>query len=257
MNVPGTEYRARPTATGKIQITTSPSLGEIDFSPLARHERSIDAIDRVSVADVLRNAFVYPPHTIYTDVKIAATGFDPAQDMYDHPHFHFAFHANAASTRPRTGDVEDDALIDTYHSLLCKAIKRSTLGMRAPWLLQSGGKDSTSMAIALAEARPDTSCLTYLGGKEEDEVASARFVAQHLGLRHEVLVCDPGRAYDRYLAMLPRMPLLCADFAALAYADVATEVARHQGDGMLDAQCADQYFGVPLRRQDRIMALLA
>lgn len=259
MNAPRTEYRARPTApaTGKIQINTSPSLGEVDFSPLARHERSIGAIDRVSVADVLRNAFVYPPHTVYANVKIAATGFDPAQDMHNHPQFHYAFHADGASARPRAEDVQDEALIDTYHRLLCQAIKRATLDMRAPWLLQSGGKDSTSMAIALAEARPDTTCITYLGGKEEDEVASASFVAQHLGLRHEVLVCDPGRAYDRYLAMLPRLPLLCADFAALSYADLATEVARHQGDGMLDAQCADQYFGVPLRRRDHLMAMLA
>ncbi|HKT29564.1 asparagine synthase-related protein [Dyella sp.] len=257
MNLPRTEHRARPTATVKIQINTSPASGEIDFSPLARHERNISVVDKVSVADVFRNAFVYPPHTIYADVKIAATGFDPAQDMYDDPQFHFAFHSARATARPRSEDVEDDVLIDTYHRLLCQAITRATRGMHAPWLLQSGGKDSTSMAIALAEARPDTTCLTYLGGKEEDEVASAHFVAQHLGLRHEVLVCDPGRAYDRYLAMLPRLPLLCADFAALSYADLATEVARHQGDGILDAQCADQYFGVPLRRQDRIMSMLA
>ncbi|WP_333678995.1 asparagine synthase-related protein [Dyella sp.] len=257
MNAPRTEHRARATAAVKIQINTSPASGEIDFSPLARHERSLETIDRVSVADILRNAFVYPPHTIYSDVKIAATGFDPAQDMYAHPRFHFAYHTARASTRPRPEDVEDEVLIDTYHRLLCQAIKHATGGMRAPWLLQSGGKDSTSMAIALAEARPDTTCLTYLGGKEEDEVASASFVAQHLGLKHEVLVCDPGRAYDRYLAMLPRLPLLCADFAALSYADLATEIARHQGDGIIDAQCADQYFGVPLRRQDRIVAMLA
>lgn len=257
MNAPRKEYRLRSAATGKFQINTSPSLGEVDFSPLAQHERSIDAIDRVSVADVLRNAFVYPPHTIYANVKIAATGFDPAQDMHGNPHFHYAFHANGASARPSADDVEDDALIDTYHRLLCQAIERATHDMRAPWLLQSGGKDSTSMAIALAEARPDTTCLTYLGGKEEDEVASASFVAKQLGFRHEVLVCDPGRAYDRYLAMLPRLPLLSADFAALSYADLATEVARNQGDGILDAQCADQYFGVPLRRQDHIMAMLA
>jgi len=257
MNVPRTEHRARPATTAKIQINTSPASGEIDFSPLIRHERNIAAVDRVSIADILRNAFVYPPHTIYADVKIAATGFDPSQDMYANPHFHFAYLTSRAAARPRAEDVEDDVLIETYHRLLCQSIKRATRNMRAPWLLQSGGKDSTSMAIALAEARPDTTCLTYLGGKEEDEVASARFVAQHLGLRHEVLVCDPGRAYDRYLAMLPRLPLLCADFAALSYADLATEVARHQGDGIIDAQCADQYFGVPLRRQDRIMSMLA
>src|SRR5690606_40467860 len=95
------------------------------------------------------------------------------------------------------------------------------------------GKDSTSLAIAVAQARPDTRCLTYLGGREEDEVASARAVARQLGLRHEALVCDPGRAYERYLAMVPRMPLLSADFAMLSYADLTTEIARNGGDGVL------------------------
>lgn len=113
------------------------------------------------------------------------------------------------------------------------------------------------MAMALAQVRPDTTCLTYLGGKEEDEVASARHVARRLGLRHESLVCEPGRAYDRYLAVLPRIPLLSADFAALSYVDLATEVSRHRGDGLIDALGSDQYFGVPLHRQDRVLALLA
>jgi asparagine synthetase B (glutamine-hydrolysing) len=123
--------------------------------------------------------------------------------------------------------------------------------MRAPWLLQSGGKDSTSLAIAISEARPDTTCLTYLGGTEEDEVASARAVAHQLGLRHEALTCNPGRAYDRYLAMVPRMPLLSADFALLSYADLTTEIIGRGGDGVIDGLGSDVYFGTPvdMRRQ--------
>jgi hypothetical protein len=76
-------------------------------------------------------------------------------------------------------------------------------------------------------------------------------------LRHAVLVREPGRAYDRYLSVLARIPLLSADFAALSYVDLATEVSRQQGDGLIDALGSDQYFGVPLHRQDRFLALLA
>ena len=36
-------------------------------------------------------------------------------------------------------------------------------------------------AIALADARPDTTCITYLGGVEENEVDSAKVVATTLG----------------------------------------------------------------------------
>ena len=103
--------------------------------------------------------------------------------------------------------------VAAYHALLCGAVARSCKHFRSPWLLQSGGKDSTTLAIAAAEVRPDTTCITYLGGSEENEVSSARSVAETLGLRHETLVCDPARGYDRYLAIVGRMPLLTADFA--------------------------------------------
>jgi hypothetical protein len=245
----------------RIQINTSPNAGEVDFSPLGDPVNDVghdaSTLDLVSVADLLRNGFVYPPHSIYRDVKIAATGFDPEQDMHEHPSFHFAFQAALARSRPPADAIDDDKLLETYHGLLCEAVARSTADIRSPWLLQSGGKDSTTIAIVLSEVRPEAHCLTYLGGHEEDEVASARFVAGELGLRHEALVCDPGRAYDRYLAMVPRTPLLTADFAALSYADLATEIHLNGGDGIIDALGSDQYFGVPLHHQERVLAILA
>jgi hypothetical protein len=241
----------------RIQLNASPYQRNVDFSPLNELEPGHAPLDLVSIADILRNTFVYPPHSIYRDVKVACTGFDPSSDLHRHPVFRFPFRATHAASRSPTDEASDASLVQTYHRLLCDAVRQSLAGIRSPWLLQSGGKDSTSMAIAVAETRPDTTCLTYLGGTEENEVASARFVARKLGLRHEVLVCDPGRAYDRYLAMLPRMPLLTADFAALSYADLATEVRRHGGDGMVDALGSDHYFGGPLQRKDHVLRMLA
>ncbi|KAA0069378.1 hypothetical protein CIW53_11910 [Rhodanobacter sp. T12-5] len=249
----GSGTRARP----RIQINVSPHAGEVDFSALDGHAGGRAPIDRVSIADLLRNGFVYPPHTIFGDVKVAITGFDPAQDLHQDPVFHFARQSAAAQPRPAADSVEDAQLLKTYHRLLCEAVARSTATMQSPWLLQSGGKDSTSMAIAVAEAAPQTTCITYLGGSEENEVESARCVARKLGLRHESLVCDPGRSYDRYLASVPRMPLLTADFAALSYIDLATEIVANGGDGIIDALGSDPYFGVPAHWQNRALAMLA
>jgi hypothetical protein len=241
----------------RIQLATSPYQDEVDFSALEGLALSNAPLDTVSIADLLRNTFVYPPHSIYRDVKVAGTGFNPRQDMHDHPQFHFAFQSALAPSRPSANAVDDQSLLQTYHRLLCDAVSLATSGIRSPWMLQSGGKDSTSMAIAVAEVCPQTTCVTYLGGDEENEVASARFVARQLGLRHEALICDPGRAYDRYLAMVPRMPLLTADFAALSYADLATEVSLYNGDGIIDALGSDQYFGAPIHGRQRLLAMLA
>src|SRR5207342_3020073 len=108
-----------------------------------------------------------------------------------------------------------------------------------------------------AEARPDMACVTYLGGSEENEVASARTVARSLGLRHEALVCDPERAYDRYLAVVGRMPLMTADFALLSYVDLATTIKHNGGDGIVDGMGSDNYFGIAVDWHHRLIASLA
>jgi len=241
----------------KIHIHTSPHGGEVDFSPLETPGAHHASIDMISLADVLRNGFVYPPHTIYNDVKNIATGFSFLPGVEDEPRFHFPYQSSRATARPASDALSDETLLRRYHELLTRAVQRRTADMKAPWLLQSGGKDSTSLAIAIADVLPNTTSVTYLGGKEENEVDSARFVASHLGLRHEVLVCDPARAYDRYLAMAPRMPLLTADFATLSYADLATEIGLQHGDGIVDALGIDPYVGVPLHLKDHVLGWLA
>lgn len=240
-----------------VQVSASPYAGEADFSALGSLSARQLPLDPVSIADLLRNAFVYPPHSIYRDVKVASFGFDPAQDLHRTAEYRFPYRASPAPPRPAPQAVDREAQLETYHRLLCDAVSRSTAGMRSPWFLQSGGKDSTSLAIAVAETRPETTCLTYLGGREENEIESARAVAKQLGLRHEALVCEPGRAYDRYLAMVPRMPLLSADFAILSYADLTTEIETRGADGVIDGLGSDAYFGTPVDAQRRALTLLA
>lgn len=242
-----------PAAGQRRQITMSPYYGRPDFVGLANGSAHRARLDQVSLADLLRNGFVYPPHSIFDDIKVATFGFNPKSDMYGAPEFHFTF--RDSGKRKDSGTGED--WIGIYHRLLCDAYSMSCAEIRSPWLLQSGGKDSTPLAIAAAEVRPDTTCITYLGGSEENEVGSASYVAQKLGLRHEILVCDPGRAYDRYLAIVARMPLLTADFALLSYVDLATTIAASGGDGVVDGMGSDNYFGIPVDRQHRLLSALA
>jgi asparagine synthetase B (glutamine-hydrolysing) len=245
---------SRKAAIPRRQITMSPYFGRPDFSGLIGDRTTHATLDPVSVADLLRNGFIYAPHSIFENVKLATFGFNPQHDMHGGSEFRFQF-PDSGKSREHDG-VEKD-WVQVYHQLLCDAVTNSCRDIRSPWLLQSGGKDSTSIAIAAAEARPDTTCITYLGGREENEIASARSVARTLGLRHEILVCDPGRAYDRYLAVINQMPLLTADFALLSYVDLATAVSAAGGDGVIDGLGSDSYFGMPVNRQHRVLSSLA
>jgi len=237
-----------------MQITMSPYYGKPDFSPLTGNRACREQIDLVSVADILRNAAVFPPHSIFEGLKMATFGFDPSDDMSGTPQFKFRFRESEKATE--VDGVERD-WVAAYHQMLCGAVERACAPSRSPWLLQSGGKDSTSLAIAIADARPDTTCITYLGGREENEVDSARLVARTLGLRQEALVCNPGRAYDRYLQIVDRMPLLSADFALLSYVDLGTEIASQGGDGMIDGQGNDNYFGAVVSFEKRMIYRMA
>ena len=241
----------RPSGS-RLQIAMSPYYGATDFSALELNPHR--EMDRVSLADLLRNGFVYPPHSVYANVKVVTYGFDPAQDMHARPVFQYRF--RDAGRNHETGQERLD-WVGEYHRRLCEAVERSCRNIAAPWLLQSGGKDSTPLAMAAAEVRPETTCITYLGGREEDEVASAAFVARKLGLRHEALACDPGRAYDRYLAIAPQMPLLTADFALLSYVDLVTEIQRSGGNGVIDGMGSDSYFGLSVDRTHRALSNLA
>ena len=233
-----------------MEVEISPYFDASDFSALDMLP-SKGPVDPISIADLLRNAFVCPPYSIYRDVRVASAGF--SNSAADAPGFRFPFSHEVAPH----AHVDAAALVDRYHRLLCDAIRKSTRGIRRPWLLQSGGKDSTSLAIAMAEARPDATCVTYLGGTEENEVESARLVCAQLGLRHVTLTCNPGRAYERYLALVPRMPLLTADFALLSYVDLAVEAASQSADGLVDGLGSDCYFGMPTPQSKRFLLSLA
>jgi asparagine synthetase B (glutamine-hydrolysing) len=239
-----------------LQLAMCPYTGAADLTPLTGETGMRRTIDLISLADLLRNAFVYPPHSIYQNVKVATSGFDTAREMLCDAAFVAPHAAPTSRAAPVANRTSPDWTMD-YHRRLCDAIQRTCAPMQRPWFLQSGGKDSTSLAIALSEVRPDAVCLTYQGGDEENELESAHAVARKLGLRHERLICDPVRAYDRYLALISNVPLPTADFALLSYADLATEIARHDGDGIVDGLGSDVYFGTPCHRQLRLLTFLA
>lgn len=254
------------TVAPPVSMEPSPPLAlrarndthDIDFSALDALPKGSMELDPVSIADLLRNAFVYPPHSVYRHAKLVLPGDPSGSKRQDEdPVLHATLASWAASFRQTPSLPGSQALVEHYHQLLCAAVERTTASMQRPWFLQSGGKDSTSMAIATSEVRPDVTCITYLGGREENELASAKWVAHQLGLCHETLVCNPGRAYDRYLACVPQMPLLTADFAMLSYVDLVTEIRANDGDGVIDALGSDVYFGMPARWRHLVIRVLA
>src|SRR5687768_3404190 len=129
-----------PPRASRTQITMSPYYGRPDFTGVASGMGESGPprnIDLVSVADILRIAFVFPPHSIFEDVKLVTFGFSPAQDMNVTPEFHFKFRDSGKRTEDGSADGEVD-WVGIYHRLLCEAVSNSTRDVAHPWMLQSG-----------------------------------------------------------------------------------------------------------------------
>src|SRR5688500_18224624 len=126
-----------PARPARTQITMSPYYGRPDFTGIAGPTAPPRSIDLVTVAGILRNAFVFPPHSIFEGVKLVTFGLTPAQDMSATPEFHFKFRDSGKRVEDGSADGEVD-WVGTYHRLLCEAVTNATRGVSSPWLLQSG-----------------------------------------------------------------------------------------------------------------------
>jgi asparagine synthase (glutamine-hydrolysing) len=241
-------------ANARLRFVLQRNGRHINCDDLEAKHRAIKSrgIDRVAIADILRQGFVTPPYTATRNVMLVASGFE--RDASGEDHF---VYRNPHTPAPIVSPRRDDAhYLARYDALLREAMATAVEGARQPALLQSGGKDSTSLAIALAATRPGTTCITYVAGTEEDESASAGAVAFRLGLAHRVLVSNPGRAWDSYVDVVARMPHLCADFALLSYVDLAQHLSASGFDRMLDGVGSDGYFGaVPTLKTRALLAL--
>ena len=114
----------------RTQLLVSPFYGTPDVSHLEVHGPSLD---KVSLADLLRNGFVYPPYSIYENVRLFSCGFDPSQDLFDEAHYEPIFRD---TRHPREHVDEQHDWVGEYHERLCESLRTATQDMSAPWLLQ-------------------------------------------------------------------------------------------------------------------------
>ena len=99
-----------------VQITMSPYYGKPDFSLLTGNRACRERVDAVSVADILRNAAVFPPHSIFEGLKMATFGFDPNDDMSTHYCSGITVTGNTVRYNSATGIVFNDGTQNLTHS---------------------------------------------------------------------------------------------------------------------------------------------
>ena len=136
------------------------------------------------------------------DIKLVTFGFSP--------HARHAGRAGVPFQVPRRRETpgarrsSEQDWVGTYHRLLCDAVA-SILRGDACAMAAAERRQGFHLARDRRRRRAAGHHVHHLPGRPRGERGRVGAAGRaHLGLRHEALVCDPGRAYDRYLAIAAR-----------------------------------------------------
>ncbi|MCL1594203.1 MAG: asparagine synthase-related protein [Actinomycetia bacterium] len=122
-------------------------------------------------------------------------------------------------------------------------------------LMMSSGKDSVSVAVALAEGgHTEISCVTYRTGPDDTENDIAAGVCRKLGLTHRTydIPDDASIVEADLIRFFEASPRPCADLVQIPYALVVGDVGVASGV-VLDGGGNDLYMGIVPNRKFKAM----
>ncbi|GMV45431.1 MAG: asparagine synthetase B [Pseudomonadota bacterium] len=234
--------------------TTRP--GELWFAsalgPLMRRPGARRRLARASLHEYLRLGDIAAPRTIFEGVQAAEPG---VPWRWSEEGLQLAAQESARAAAEPPPDFE--AALDALDALLRAALARRLEGAQRPAAFVSGGVDSALLCALAAPQRADLTALTIgFDAGELDESAIAHRIAQHLGLRHEVLRFGRApclQAFER-LARDADQPM--AD-PATPVTVLAFDHCRERFDAVLDGTGADEAVGLMPLRHARVAVAYA
>jgi asparagine synthase (glutamine-hydrolysing) len=169
-----------------------------ELKALRAHSAWRGRLDRASLADYLRFAYVPGPATIFAGVQklppghILAfrAGTEPAARAY-----WSALDAAGAGIAARRA-MDDAEAVERLDALLRDAVGRQMISdVPLGAFLSGGGDSSTVVALMQAQStRPVKSFTIGFDERDYDEATNARAVARHLGTEHAELTVTPAEA---------------------------------------------------------------
>jgi len=201
-------------------------------------------ISQDAVCDFLHYLYVPAPATIYAMVQSVQPGqtvaFDGEKLQFDNlPRKNFQTKNNPAPI-----EISESKLLSSFEEHLKHSIQRSCAGAKRIGLFLSGGKDSSSIAVAVKECGLNNVHAITIGFDEKniDETKDAKVVAYHLGLPFRQLRFSRETYLKYWPDLIRRIGQPFGDSAALAvFAGLKESVDEY--DSFLDGMGNDRYLG--------------
>ncbi|TWU19995.1 hypothetical protein Poly21_21740 [Allorhodopirellula heiligendammensis] len=224
-------------ATGKPQVRDGRLLSKPNML-------SDVCVNRDALATLLYSGTIYPPQTIFQDHTAIGMG---GRLRIDQDSIHYESDANLFAD----GGGASDDVFDCI-DLLAESIERSDLDVDNATLLLSEGKDSTGIALALAQLGRRVPCFTFANA--DSNVEYVEFLARKLGFPLTVFRYQQMAITEDALDRLGSVFEPTTDQAFLSFLLLPME--RFQGQTLLDGMGNDLYMGhLPSANQYHAMRL--
>lgn len=197
---------------------------------------------------LLQSGVVPPPKTAYQDIYIVGIG-DKAQVSTVNGKVNVAFSHQFPfmnANRLPAGEMQPDE--DLILQMLAEATISRIDETKPSFLFHSAGKDSNSIALALAEAgwQDKVTLITHKSKGAADESEISAKIAKQLGFKHQVLhevdqlQAEHHQAIEDYFI---NAPFPCTDNVTLAYPLYAHQLPELKGANIIDGMGNDVFIG--------------
>jgi asparagine synthase (glutamine-hydrolysing) len=180
-----------------------------ELRPMLLHPEAPSEIDRASVAEYLRTAYVAAPHSIYAEIHKLEPGalltYAPGSgDLRTERYWDLEQEVQRAHADP-FGGTPDEAVAEA-EALLADATKIRLMSDVPLGAFLSGGIDSSVVTAMMSQAGGSAVRTFSIGYRsaDYDESADAARVAAHLGTDHTTFMLEP----EDGLAVVPQLPAI-------------------------------------------------
>lgn len=204
-------------------------------------------IDSYGLSFLLQNGAVPPPKTVYKNLFILGIG-DTAEITSNNGLIEITFHNDfpfSSQKRPERPYIPDTSVA---LELIANATLKRTHHNKPTFLFHSAGKDSNTIALALAEAgwQDKVTLITHHSKSNPKESHISAEIAKKLGFRHRNLEeysdLNP-QVQKEFFEFFREAPFPCTDGVSLAYPLYAFQYPQLKSANIIDGMGNDVYIG--------------
>ncbi len=207
-------------------------------------------LDKDAIVRLLHFLYVPPPRTIYQGISALMSG---ESVMYDGRRVEYRNPTGFGSDSYSSQSVLYSDAVNQYENLLAQAARNNAGTSGKIGLFLSGGKDSSTLAIAAKLAGLTNIEAITLGFSDKaiDEGDDARCVADHLGIPFRLLVFSDQEYLRLWPSLIRSLGQPMGDFAVLPVF-AAIQKLKDEFDMFWDGTGTDLAFGIPASFQEKI-----